>query len=111
MAVVPTKDQITEKLTQVIDPELRRSIVELGMVRSIDIRDDHVGAFFCKQESGFPAHTARPANDEKDLPAELGFRRHALQLRLFQRPVFDAEGLRPRKGDIVVELAELLGLF
>src|SRR4051794_3591044 len=40
MATVPTKDQITEKLTQVIDPELRRSIVELGMVRSIDIRDD-----------------------------------------------------------------------
>src|SRR3954465_14673559 len=40
MPLVPTKDQITEKLTQVIDPELRRSIVELGMVRSIDIQDD-----------------------------------------------------------------------
>jgi len=37
---VPTKDQITEKLSHVIDPELRRSIVELGMVRSIEIRDD-----------------------------------------------------------------------
>jgi ATP-binding protein involved in chromosome partitioning len=37
---VPTKEQITEKLTAVIDPELRRSIVELGMVRSIEIRDD-----------------------------------------------------------------------
>ena len=37
---MPTKDQITEKLTAVIDPELRRSIVELGMVRSIDIHDD-----------------------------------------------------------------------
>jgi ATP-binding protein involved in chromosome partitioning len=40
MRLVPTKDQITEKLPQVIDPELRRSIVELGMVRSIDIHDD-----------------------------------------------------------------------
>src|SRR3954469_16217640 len=40
MPLVPTKDPITEKLTQVIDPELRRSIVELGMVRSIDIQDD-----------------------------------------------------------------------
>jgi ATP-binding protein involved in chromosome partitioning len=37
---MPTKDQITEKLRTVIDPELRRSIVELGMVRSIDIHDD-----------------------------------------------------------------------
>jgi ATP-binding protein involved in chromosome partitioning len=37
---MPTKDQITEKLRTVIDPELRRSIVELGMVRSVDIHDD-----------------------------------------------------------------------
>jgi ATP-binding protein involved in chromosome partitioning len=37
---MPTKDQINEQLTRVIDPELRRSIVELGMVRSIEIRDD-----------------------------------------------------------------------
>jgi ATP-binding protein involved in chromosome partitioning len=36
----PSKEQINEKLAAVIDPELRRSIVELGMVRSIEIRDD-----------------------------------------------------------------------
>jgi ATP-binding protein involved in chromosome partitioning len=36
---MPTKDQITEKLRAVIDPELRRSIVELGMVRSIEVKD------------------------------------------------------------------------
>jgi ATP-binding protein involved in chromosome partitioning len=37
---MPTKEQITEALKAVIDPELRRSIVELGMVRSIAIEDD-----------------------------------------------------------------------
>ncbi len=36
----PTKEQITEALQGVIDPELRRSIVELGMVRSVQIADD-----------------------------------------------------------------------
>ena len=36
----PTTEQITEKLRAVIDPELRRSIVELGMVRSIETHDD-----------------------------------------------------------------------
>ncbi len=36
---MPTKDQITEKLRAVIDPELRRSIVELGMVRSIEFKE------------------------------------------------------------------------
>jgi ATP-binding protein involved in chromosome partitioning len=35
-----SQQEITEKLRAVIDPELRRSIVELGMVRSIDVRDD-----------------------------------------------------------------------
>ena len=37
---LPTQGQVTEKLRGVIDPELRRSIVELGMVRSIEIKDD-----------------------------------------------------------------------
>jgi len=37
---LPTEEQIEEKLTAVIDPELRRNIVELGMVRKIEIKDD-----------------------------------------------------------------------
>ena len=36
----PTKEQVNEALRAVIDPELRRSIVDLGMVRSIQIDDD-----------------------------------------------------------------------
>jgi ATP-binding protein involved in chromosome partitioning len=36
---LPTQDQVTEALRAVIDPELRRSIVDLGMVRSIEIRE------------------------------------------------------------------------
>jgi ATP-binding protein involved in chromosome partitioning len=34
-----SQEQVTEQLRAVIDPELRRSIVELGMVRSIEIKD------------------------------------------------------------------------
>jgi ATP-binding protein involved in chromosome partitioning len=36
----PTNEQITDALRSVIDPELRRSIVELGMVRSIEHGDE-----------------------------------------------------------------------
>jgi ATP-binding protein involved in chromosome partitioning len=35
MSAMPTEEQINEALSQVIDPELRKNIVELGMVRSI----------------------------------------------------------------------------
>ena len=37
---LPDEDQIREALTQVIDPELRRNIVELGMVRSIEVKPE-----------------------------------------------------------------------
>ena len=36
---MPTRDQILEALKVVIDPELHRNIVELGMVRAIDISE------------------------------------------------------------------------
>ncbi len=39
---MPTSEQVTEALRSVIDPELRRDIVELEMVRSIDIHDNGV---------------------------------------------------------------------
>jgi ATP-binding protein involved in chromosome partitioning len=40
MEHMPSRDEIQQALTAVIDPELHENIVELGMVRSIDIADD-----------------------------------------------------------------------
>ncbi|MEA2359443.1 MAG: ATP-binding protein involved in chromosome partitioning [Solirubrobacteraceae bacterium] len=42
MEGMPSRDEILKSLEAVIDPELRRSIVELEMVRSIDVADGHV---------------------------------------------------------------------
>jgi ATP-binding protein involved in chromosome partitioning len=42
MDLMPTRDQVTEALRSVIDPELRRDIVELEMVRSIEIHANGV---------------------------------------------------------------------
>jgi len=39
MGCMPTRDEILKALEAVIDPELRRNIVELEMVRAIDIKD------------------------------------------------------------------------
>ena len=39
---MPTKEQVTESLKAVIDPELRRDIVELQMVRSVDVHENGV---------------------------------------------------------------------
>src|SRR5919106_3270446 len=51
----PTQEQVTDKLRAVIDPELRRNIVELGMVRSIDVADDgRVGVIVSLTTPGCP---------------------------------------------------------
>jgi ATP-binding protein involved in chromosome partitioning len=42
MADMPTRDQVTEALREVIDPELRKDIVTLEMVRSIDVHPNGV---------------------------------------------------------------------
>src|SRR5438309_7872355 len=42
MNPTPTTEQVKEALRAVIDPELRRDIVELEMVRSIDIHPNGV---------------------------------------------------------------------
>jgi ATP-binding protein involved in chromosome partitioning len=39
---MPNRDQVLDALRSVIDPELRRDIVELEMVRSIDIHPNGV---------------------------------------------------------------------
>jgi len=39
---MPTRDQVTDALRNVIDPELRRDIVELEMVRSVEIHANGV---------------------------------------------------------------------
>ncbi len=39
---MPTTDQVIDSLRAVIDPELRRDIVETGMVRSVEIHDNGV---------------------------------------------------------------------
>jgi len=39
---MPTKEQITEALKAVIDPELHHDIVKLGMVRAIDIHENGI---------------------------------------------------------------------
>ncbi len=51
----PSTEQITEALRAVIDPELRQSIVDLGMVRSIDFVDgDRVEVTVSLTTSGCP---------------------------------------------------------
>ena len=65
---MPTTEQITEALRAVIDPELRRSIVELGMVRSIEFGDGgEVAVDGVAHHAGLPDPQPLPAGRHADV--------------------------------------------
>src|SRR5581483_12426601 len=42
ITLMPTREQVIDSLRSVIDPELRRDIVELEMVRSVELHENGV---------------------------------------------------------------------
>ncbi|MCK9248333.1 MAG: Mrp/NBP35 family ATP-binding protein [Solirubrobacteraceae bacterium] len=51
---MPTREEILQALEAVIDPELRKNVVELGMVRDITIREDAVDVKISLTTPGCP---------------------------------------------------------
>lgn len=51
---MPTREEILEALKSVIDPEIRKDVVELGMVREITIGDDRVDVMISLTTGGCP---------------------------------------------------------
>ncbi|MGH2639057.1 MAG: metal-sulfur cluster assembly factor, partial [Rhabdochlamydiaceae bacterium] len=65
---MPTKEELQEKLREVIDPEIGLNIVDLGMVRDVVIRGDTVLVKIALTVKGCPlANTI-----EKDINRILG---------------------------------------
>ncbi len=60
-------------------------------------------AFLDEPVRGFLADAAAGADDDDDLAREFLFRRHALQLRFLEQPVFDVERLLLRQRDVFVD--------
>ena len=52
--MAPSRDEVLSALARVIDPELRRSVVELDMVRSVEIEDGEVALTIALTVAGCP---------------------------------------------------------
>lgn len=53
---MPTREEVEEQLKEVIDPELDVNIVDLGLVREIDVQDDRVEILMTLTTPGCPLH-------------------------------------------------------
>jgi ATP-binding protein involved in chromosome partitioning len=101
---MPTTEQIIEALRPVEDPELRRSIVALGMVRDVDLRSDGtVGVLIALTVTGCPlrqeiehrvSSAVRPLEGvtgvELDFTVMTDEEREALRIRLHGDPAATA---------------------
>jgi len=76
-----------------------------GGLRRLDLHVDahNVRALFNEAVGGLLADARAGADDDDDLARELFLGGHALQLRLFEEPVFDVECFLLREGDVGVD--------
>jgi ATP-binding protein involved in chromosome partitioning len=58
LTMQPSQEQITEALGRVIDPELKKPVTELGMVRQVDVAGDHVAVTIALTVPGCPLRSS-----------------------------------------------------
>jgi ATP-binding protein involved in chromosome partitioning len=63
----PTPEQITEALGRVIDPELRKPVTELGMVRGVDVQRSHVAVTIALTVPGCPLRSSFEEQVQREL--------------------------------------------
>ena len=91
MATTVTEADVVEALRPVEDPELHRSIVDLGMLRNVDIRGNGgVGVLIALTVAGLPA-------EERD-PTTRVRRRRAARRRRLDRPRVHRDDRRRARG-------------
>jgi ATP-binding protein involved in chromosome partitioning len=75
----PTPDQITEALGRVIDPELRKPVTELGMVRGVDIEGSHAAVTIALTVPGCPLRSSFEEQVQRELGALPGIESVSLE--------------------------------
>jgi ATP-binding protein involved in chromosome partitioning len=65
----PSPEQITDALSRVIDPELRKPVTELGMVRGVDVQGDHAAVKIALTVPGCPLRHSFEEQVQRELTA------------------------------------------
>lgn len=93
----PTRDQILQALSRVIDPELGMSVVELGLVYGIDIVNGTVGITMTLTAPGCPVHDVMPGWIRQALMAVPGV--ETVDVRITFDPPWTPDRIDQRPGN------------
>jgi ATP-binding protein involved in chromosome partitioning len=93
-----TRDDVRTALAAVQDPELRRSIVDLDMVRDVVVDDERVGATIVLTTAGCPLRNKIRADAEQALASIAGGRRVEVKLAAMTDTERDALAKRLASG-------------
>jgi len=92
-----TEEDVRRALSSVQDPELRKSIVELGMVRDIVAGPDRIGATIVLTTAGCPLRNQIRAEAEQALAAIPGSR--AVEIKIDAMSCDERDALAERLGE------------
>ena len=96
---LPTQEAIEAALERVIDPEIRRPVTQLGMVRSIDIADDGAVTIGLNLTvAGCPLKDTLTADTQREVGAVAGVTSVKVELG-----VMNDEERAARPGDLAVQ--------
>jgi ATP-binding protein involved in chromosome partitioning len=96
----PTRDQVLAALREVEDPELRKSIVDLDMVREVTVRDGHVTVEAVLTISGCPLRETIEASIAERVKALPGVRGVSVHLGVMSQEQRETLIRRLRGGEM-----------
>jgi metal-sulfur cluster biosynthetic enzyme len=88
-----TREQVTQALRSVLDPELGMSVVDLGLVYGIEVRDGMVTVTMTLTAPGCPIHDVMPAWVRQALRQVPGV--HQVEVQITYDPPWTPDRIRP----------------
>jgi metal-sulfur cluster biosynthetic enzyme len=94
----PTPEQITEALGKVYDPELKKPVTELGMVRDVDVRGSHLVVTIALTVPGCPLRHSFDEQVQRELSPLPGVEKVSLEFDVMSPEEKSALTTRLRGG-------------
>jgi metal-sulfur cluster biosynthetic enzyme len=92
-------DSLEEAMQEIVDPELGLNIIQLGLIRNVEIKDDHavitmiLTTPFCPYGPSMMETTRKKAEDILEMPTKINYGRETWDPTMMEEGLADDWGL------------------